>query len=186
MIDRRYVATVLVILSLVTLTPGAYAGFPIPPPKQAFDKSGFIYTVEYECGSLEGDYSYALAGSYRTAIMIHNPTDRNQTFAIKYLSLLSTGGTGGIGAVWDEFTYLLQPDGALELDCSEILSYVGGDYSTGFVIISHPLLRAPKVPLDVIVAYTYQSPYGGAGKDVERIPGVYVSKVPIPPIKPPT
>jgi len=192
MIDRRFVATVLVILSLVTLISGAYAIYPWPPPpKQAFDGSGFVYTVEYECGYLEGDYYSMLAGTYRTAIMVHNPTDRNQTFVMKFFMLL-TSGEKNLPPVWSD-AYVIMPDGAADIDCEDISETfrTGLDYfMKGLVIISHPLslkgvLLGPKVPLDVIATYTYATD-AGASKDVVLVPGVYVSKVPMPPITPPT
>jgi len=186
MIDRRYVATVLVILCLVTLTSGAYGWInPLPPPQQSFDKSGFIYTVGYECGYLEGDYNLALAGNYRTDIMIHNPTDRNQTFVIKFFPTKFSGEVLP-PPLWSD-AYVIRRDGVADIDCGDLsdVFHFGLDfYFRGFVIISH-LRNGPKVPLDVIVAYTYRTD-AGASKDVVLVPGVYVSKVPIPPLTFPT
>jgi len=191
MIARRYVATVLVILSLLTLASGAHAIRLFPPPKQAFDGAGFVYTVEYECGTLYEDYNLALAGRYRTDIAIHNPTDRDQTFVIKFFLLRHTLEVSP-PPVWSE-AYVIMPDGAADIDCEDISETfrTGLDYfMKGLVIISHPLslkgvLLGPKVPLDVIATYTYATD-AGASKDVVLVPGVYVSKVPIPPITPPT
>jgi len=145
----------------------------------------FVYTVEYECGFLKGENLFAIAGSYRTDIMIHNPTDKDQTFVIKFF-MLQTSGLKFSPPVWSE-AYVIMPGGAADIDCYDIWIYTNADllaFSKGLVIISH-LLNGPKVPLDVIVAYTFATS-AGASKQVLLVPGVYVSKVPIPPIIPPT
>jgi hypothetical protein len=155
----------------------------VPAPKQSFGQSGFVYAIEYECGVLGEDTEFALAGTYRTNLMIHNPGDHPQKIVMKFSSVAGSAKPGSVW--WKAGSQVIGPNDVLEISCDEIMAHFDlrcqKNFAKGLLIISHELpTDAEKIPLDVRAAYTYVTKVG-ASKDVKAVSGILVPKVPLPP-----
>lgn len=164
----------------------------IPPPDQKFDKEkpGFVYTVEYECGTnLVGERKE----THTTNILIHNNRENTQSIYVKVLVAKPTK----LKSVWlSKDKIEIKPDGAVDIDCADIrkiLELKLDQYSKGLLVILQQVPVPPSttvaalpqpvlIPLDVMAAYTYViEGGGGANKQVKTIHGVLVPQIPLPP-----
>ena len=94
----------------------------------------------------------------KTAINVHNPTDREIEFRKKFAVALPREESGKESEFFDA---KLVPDGALEIDCPEIRERTDreADFLKGFVVIESD------VELDVVAVYTA----AGATDQVETL-----------------
>jgi len=102
------------------------------------------YAVKCMCG--ESDGKVLAAGSYRTAINVHNPGPGAAEF--RYKVALGFPVAGRISAFVSQ---TLKPDAALEIDCPDAAKALGATnppFFKGFVVIQSP------IPLDVVAVYT--------------------------------
>lgn len=179
--SRNLIVTVMAVTTVITLLfSSALVTVPeiIEAPAQKFAGPGYIYSVEYECGTQTNKNDpQAQPGEYSTNILIHNPfTEDQQVFA----KVLPERGLP-TKSVWidDEvesqivFLFTIGADEVLQIDCADITT-AGGDasqlssvFSKGLLIISHPvkvdstsvLVEQPLFgdeSLDVTAAYTYK------------------------------
>ncbi len=207
----------IIILGFLLSGVSVYGFIFVPPPPQTFVGGGFVYAVEYQCGNWYSSASaggppfnpnQALPGDYDIVVLVHNNQPKAQIVYMKILAIGTFAGNGAFSnrSLWvknpntNHYRFVIQPDGALYIDCSEmlnILNYGGYGYSTGFIIISQPTLpqlpatvAEPSIvgltPLDVVAAYTYQvigavnSPNTGGSNNVVYISGTREASVPIP------
>lgn len=176
-VKNKKVLTIVAIASVMTLLVFSSAVVEIRSSRldQGFGGPGYIYTLEYQCGTLitEND-PQAQPGKYSTNILIHNPFTEFQEVFIKVLPVRGTpvtsewlNKTSTITTPW-----IIGPNGALEVDCKDITTVAGDKeqldaiFSKGLIVISHPvkvdatgvLIEQPLFDdesLDVTVAYTY-------------------------------
>ncbi len=98
-------------------------------------------------------------GTYRTAVNIHNPTNKEVTVAAKVALATQFGSEPGPFGVTPFKEAVLQPDGAVGVNCFDIAGYfcpidgvcVDFAFLEGFLVIKSP------VPLDVVGVYTARS-----------------------------
>jgi len=178
--SRNLTITVMAVAIVITLLfSSALVTVPaiIDAPAQDFAGPGYIYSVEYECGTQTNENDpQAQPGQYSTNILIHNPFTEDQKVFLKVLP------ERGLPAksVWIDdvhesqivFIFTIGADEALQVDCANITT-AGGDanqlssvFSKGLLIISHPvkvdntsvLIEQPLFgdeSLDVTAAYTF-------------------------------
>jgi hypothetical protein len=139
----------------------------------------FQYAVKFICGTSQGDV--VAPGVYYTAINVHNPTNTEVGFRKKFAVALpnerSARPTG-----W--FDARLGPDGALEIDCPDIVRHLHqadmqGEFFKGFAVIQS------KVELDVVAVYTAAS-WRVETLHTERVPARQVGLEPPTEEPPPT
>src|SRR5438067_13839013 len=75
----------------------------------------FEYAVKFVCGKAEGDV--VAAGTYFTAINVHNPGTRGMGIRKKFAVALHAERPGPVSRFFDA---KLGPDQAFEIDCSAI------------------------------------------------------------------
>lgn len=131
-------------------------------------KTEYQYAAKVVCSLLLPHQDGSLArGTYRTAVNIHNPTDKKVTIAAKVALATQFGSEAGPFSVTPFKGATLQPDGAAEINCFDIAGYfcpidgvcVDFAFLEGFLVVKSP------VPLDVVGVYTARHTDG----DVESI-----------------
>lgn len=136
-------------------------------------KTQFQYSAMVVCSLLTSHNDGRLAkGSYRTVINIHNPTNRNVTFANKVALTQSLGVSPGEFSITPFKKVGLNPDGAVQLNCGNIAGFfcpidgtcIDFAFLEGFLVIKSP------VKLDVVAVYTARPTDGEvATMEVENI-----------------
>jgi hypothetical protein len=152
------------------IAPRIVTSGPFGPP--------LVYSAKFVCGNVTANF---VPGQYETAVNVHNPSDTETVEVFKKVVVALPQGNLleppiPIGA------FLVPPDYAFEVDCAEILSYTGGPWATGFVVI----YSFSGAPVDVTAVYTGQAVSNLAGQeglgqalDVEAVPSrVYVTDPP--------
>jgi hypothetical protein len=136
-------------------------------------KTEYQYAAKVACSLLLPHQDGTLArGTYRTVVNIHNPTDKKITVAAKVALATQFGSEPGPFGVTPFKEAVLQPDGAVEVNCFDIAGYfcpidgvcVDFAFLEGFLVIKSP------VPLDVVGIYTARPTDGEVSSmDVEMI-----------------
>jgi hypothetical protein len=136
-------------------------------------KTEYQYAAKVACSLLLPHQDGALArGTYRTVVNIHNPTDKKITVAAKVALATQFGSEPGPFGVTPFKEAVLQPDGAVEVNCFDIAGYfcpidgvcVDFAFLEGFLVVKSP------VPLDVVGIYTARPTDGEVSSmDVEMI-----------------
>ena len=105
----------------------------------------YQYVVKFVCGKSEG--KILAAGTYFTAINVHNPSYKVVRLRKKFAVGLPSEKQGPITKF---FKSRLGPDGALEIDTEDILRHIGTDqpFVKGFAVIECDS------ELDVVAVYT--------------------------------
>jgi len=133
---------------------------PVKPSKIV--KTEYQYAAKVACSLLQPHQDGSLArGTYRTAVNIHNPTNKEITIAAKVALATEFGSEAGPFAVTPFKEAILQPDGAVGVNCFDIAGYfcpidgvcVDFAFLEGFLVVKSP------VELDVVGVYT--AAYGG-------------------------
>lgn len=126
------------------------------------------YAVKFVCGKSNG--TVVAPGLYFTAINVHNPAERGVRFLKKVAVALPDEKAGPITPL---ASAELGPDGAVEIDCREILARAkkGEGFLKGFVVLES------EEELDVVGVYTA----AGATRqietlEIERVPVRHVSQ----------
>jgi hypothetical protein len=124
------------------------------------------YAVKFVCGKSNG--TVVAPGLYFTAVNVHNPADRGVKFLKKVAVALPDEKAGPITPL---ASAELGPDGAVEIDCKEILARAKKEgFLKGFVVLES------EEELDVVGVYTA----AGATRqietmEIERVPVRHVS-----------
>jgi hypothetical protein len=136
-------------------------------------KTEYQYAAKVACSLLLPHQDGTLArGTYRTVVNIHNPTDKKITVAAKVALATQFGSEPGPFGVTPFKEAVLQPDGAVEVNCFDIAGYfcpidgvcVDFAFLEGFLVVKSP------VPLDVVGIYTARPTDGEVSSmDVETI-----------------
>lgn len=136
-------------------------------------KTEYQYAAKVACSLLLPHQDGTLAsGTYRTAVNIHNPTNNKITIAAKVALATQFGSDPGPFDVTPFKEVVLQPDGAVGVNCFNIAGYfcpidgvcVDFAFLEGFLVIKSP------VPLDVVGVYTARPTDGEVESiDVETI-----------------
>jgi len=125
----------------------------------------YQYTAKFICGEVKQDatqqnmYNMPSPGDYRTLVNIHNPQPWNVTIRKKVVIASEEEPWRPIQPVWAKSSYLLQPDYAFRMDCSDIYKINGttpGTFIEGFVVLF------AQRQLDATALYT-ASPGPGVG-----------------------
>src|SRR6185437_4298867 len=139
---------------------------PVKPSKIV--KTEYQYAAKVACSLLQPHQDGSLArGTYRTAVNIHNPTNKEITIAAKVALATEFGSEAGPFAVTPFKEAILQPDGAVGVNCFDIAGYfcpidgvcVDFAFLEGFLVVKSP------GELDVVGVYTARHTDG----DVESI-----------------
>lgn len=144
---------------------------PMKPSKTI--KTEYQYAAKVACSLLLPHQDGSLArGTYRTAVNIHNPTNKEVTVAAKVALATQFGSEPGPFGVTPFKEAVLQPDGAVGVNCFDIAGYfcpidgvcVDFAFLEGFLVIKSP------VPLDVVGVYTARHTDGEVESiDVEAV-----------------
>jgi hypothetical protein len=136
-------------------------------------KTEYQYAAKVACSLLLPHQDGTLArGTYRTVVNIHNPTDKKITVAAKVALATQFGSEPGPFGVTPFKEAVLQPDGAVEVNCFDIAGYfcpidglcVDFAFLEGFLVVKSP------VPLDVVGIYTARPTDGEVSSmDVEMV-----------------
>ncbi|PTN13000.1 Kazal-type serine protease inhibitor domain protein [Nitrosomonas aestuarii] len=136
-------------------------------------KTEYQYAAKVACSLLLPHQDGTLArGIYRSIINIHNPTDEKITIAAKVALATQFGSDPGPFDVTPFKSTVLQPDGAVGINCFDIAGYfcpidgvcVDFAFLEGFLVIKSP------EPLDVVGVYTARHTDGEVESiDVETI-----------------
>lgn len=136
-------------------------------------KTEYQYGAKVTCSLLLPHQDGALArGTYRTVVNIHNPTNKKITLAAKVALATQFGSEPGPFDVTPFKKIVLQPDGAVGVNCFDIAGYfcpidgvcVDFAFLEGFLVVKSP------VPLDVTGVYTARHSEGEVESiDVETI-----------------
>ncbi len=179
--SRNLTITVMAVATVITLLLFSSAVVTIPTiinaPAQDFGGPGYVYSVEYECGTQTNENDpQAQPGKYSTNILVHNPFTESQTVFLKVLPErgfpTKSAWVDPLVELKSVFLFTLKSDEALQIDCANITTAVGDAnklssvFSNGLLIISHPvkvdksnvLIQQPLFgdeSLDVTAAYTF-------------------------------
>jgi hypothetical protein len=136
-------------------------------------KTEYQYSAKVACSLLLPHQDGTLArGTYRTTVNIHNPTDKKISVAAKVALAAQFGSEQGPFDVTPFKEAVLQPDGAVGVNCFDIASYfcpidgvcVDFAFLEGFLVVKSP------VPLDVVGVYTARHTDGEVESiDVEAV-----------------
>ncbi|SET42777.1 hypothetical protein SAMN05216412_106114 [Nitrosospira multiformis] len=164
------VLSVLVGLGGLFMSPLSRAE-PVKPSKMI--KTEYQYSAKVVCSLLRPHQDGMLAqGTYRTAVNIHNPSDKKISVAAKVALARQFGSEPGRFDVTPFKEAELQPDGAVGINCFDIAGYfcpidgvcVDFAFLEGFLVVKSP------VPLDVVGVYTARHTDGEVESiDVEAI-----------------
>ena len=121
-------------------------------------KTEYQYAVKLVCSGLLPHQDGDLArGIYRTAVNIHNPTEKKVPFAFKVVVANSINDEPGSFSVTQFRDVTLQPDGAAEITCFDVFGFfcptpegvcIDFAFLNGFAVLKTP------VELDVVGVYT--------------------------------
>lgn len=121
-------------------------------------KTEYQYAVKLVCSGLLPHQDGDLArGIYRTAVNIHNPTEKKVPFAFKVAIANSINTEPGNFSVTQFRDVTLQPDGAAEITCFDVFGLfcptpegvcIDFAFLNGFAVLKTP------VELDVVGVYT--------------------------------
>lgn len=136
-------------------------------------KTEYQYAAKIACSLLLAHQDGTLVkGIYRTIVNIHNPTNEKITIAAKVALATQFGSDPGPFDVTPFKKAVLQPDGAVGVNCFDIASYfcpidgicVDFAFLEGFLVIKSP------EPLDVVGVYTARHTEGEVESiDVETV-----------------
>ena len=136
-------------------------------------KTEYQYAAKVACSLLLPHQDSTLAtGIYRSIINIHNPTDKKITIAAKVALATQFGSEPGPFDVTPFKSAVLQPDGAVGINCFDIAGYfcpidgvcVDFAFLEGFLVIKSP------ESLDVVGVYTARHSEGEVESiDVETV-----------------
>lgn len=138
-----------------TAIQGASEAYPANPVETI--KTEYQYAAKIVCSLLLPHQDGTLAkGTYRTIVNFHNPTDKPITVAAKVALATEFGSEPGPFSVTPFKKAKLQADGAMELNCFDVVGYfcpingvcVDFAFLEGFAVIKSP------VPLDVVSVYS--------------------------------
>lgn len=142
-------------------------------------KTQYQYAAKVVCSLLTAHQDGDLArGTYRTAINIHNPTDKKIVVANKVALAVQPGSEPGPFNVTPFRKTTLPPDGAVLFNCGNIASFfcpingvcVDFAFLDGFLVIKTP------VKLDVVGIYTARHTDGEVESvDVETVKSKKIS-----------
>lgn len=125
------------------------------------------YAVKFVCGRSNG--TVVAPGLYFTAINIHNPSDEQDNKFLKKVAI-ALPDKESPPTPFKEAS--LKPDGAIEIDCAEILSMAKKEgFLKGFVVLES------KSELDVVGVYT-------AAGSTRQIETMEIERVPVRKIEP--
>ena len=138
----------------------AQCGTTIPP---GLNRGVCVYSVKFVCGFQQGNPAFAppleppvKPGNYATAVNIHN-FHNGQSVPIAKKAVIASPENQEPGQIGQFRKLTLGPDQALEIDCPDIVSLLGGTataplppFIKGFVEVVSPL------PLSVTGVYTAQ------------------------------
>jgi len=144
---------------------------PLKPSK--IIKTEYQYAAKVACSLLLPHQDGTLArGTYRTTVNIHNPSDKKITVAAKVALASQFGSEPGPFGVTPFKEAVIQPDGAVGVNCFDIAGYfcpidgvcVDFAFLEGFLVVKSP------VPLDVVGVYTARHTDGEVESiDVEAV-----------------
>jgi hypothetical protein len=136
-------------------------------------KTEYQYAAKVACSLLAPHQDGTLArGTYRTTVNIHNPTGKKITVAAKVALASQFGSDPGPFGVTPFKEAVIQPDGAVGVNCFDIAGYfcpidgvcVDFAFLEGFLVVKSP------VPLDVVGVYTARHTDGEVESiDVEAV-----------------
>jgi len=148
-------------------------GEPVKPSKTI--KTEYQYSAKVACSLLLPHQVGTLArGTYRTTVNIHNPSDKKISIAAKVALAAQFGSEPGPFDVSPFKEAVIQPDGAVGINCFDIANYfcpingvcVDFAFLEGFLVVKSP------VPLDVVGVYTARHTDGDVeSMDVEAVEG---------------
>jgi hypothetical protein len=148
--------------SLAALLAAAAA---LVPASAAAQDLPLEYAVKVVCGAPDA----AVAGTYMTAVNVHNPDRDAAAFRFKVATagtvrVSSSGQASAVGGAVSPFQQIrVDPDGALTISCREIERLARATSVDGFVVIQS------SVELDVVAVYMGSSTAGPVSTlDVER------------------
>lgn len=138
-------------------------------------KTEYQYAAKVVCSLMLPHQDGTLArGTYRTTINIHNPASKQITIAAKVALAGQFGSDPGPFSVTPFKDAVIQPDGAVGVNCFDIAGYfcpingvcVDFAFLEGFLVVKSP------VPLDVVGVYTARHTEGEVESiDVEVVEG---------------
>ncbi|HKX53529.1 MAG TPA: Kazal-type serine protease inhibitor domain protein [Nitrosospira sp.] len=144
---------------------------PVKPSKTI--KTEYQYSAKVACSLLLPHQDGTLArGTYRTTVNIHNPSDKKISIAAKVALATQFGSEPGPFDVTPFKEAVIQPDGAVGVNCFDIAGYfcpidgvcVDFAFLEGFLVVKSP------VPLDVVGVYTARHTDGEVESiDVEAV-----------------
>lgn len=136
-------------------------------------KTEYQYSAKVACSLLLPHQDGTLArGTYRTTVNIHNPTNKQIKIAAKVALATQFGSDPGPFGVTPFKEAVIQPDGAVGVNCFDIAGYfcpidgvcVDFAFLEGFLVVKSP------VPLDVVGVYTARHTEGEVESiDVEAV-----------------
>ena len=125
------------------------------------------YAVKFICGRSNG--TVVAPGVYFTAINVHNPSDKEVKFLKKVAVALPDEKAGPVTPLT---SFVLGPDGAVEIDCKEIFAIAKQErFLKGFVVLES------EQELDVVGVYTA----AGATRQIETME---IERVPVRKVSP--
>jgi hypothetical protein len=159
----RLLPAVFGCIALVSVASEARSQAPRLPPIQ--------YAAKYVCGSVSAKAGtpgngIVAPGAYFTSINVHNPSNERIEFLKKFvIAMPSENPEGKISQL---YSATLQPDGAFEIECADILRHLGVQQSfvKGFVVL------LSSTELDVVAVYTEAATAVGSvvSMFMERVP----------------
>lgn len=136
-------------------------------------RTEYQYSAKVVCSLLLPHQDGTLArGTYRTTVNIHNPTNKQITVAAKVALATQFGSDPGPFGVTPFKEAVLQPDGAVGVNCFDIAGYfcpIDG-VCVDFAFLEGFLVVKSLVPLDVVGVYTARHTEGEVESiDVETV-----------------
>lgn len=156
------------LLAATMLAPLVAFAQPAPPARPTGPVQPMEYAAKFVCGRSNGDNTPVAAGTYFTAINVHNPAR-----AVRISDKVTLATIGRPGEMTDLRTRLsLRYDEAVEFDCDWLRARLRdagiavGDFFTGFFVLQ------TRTPLDVVAVYT------AAGRD-STVSTMHTERVPV-------
>ena len=160
-------------IARITLLAAAAVAAPLvaiaqPAPRPTGPIQPMEYAAKFVCGRSHGDNTPIAAGTYYTAINVHNPGR-----AVRISDKVTLAAIGRPGEMTDLRTRMsLRYDEAIEFDCDWIRARLRdagvqtADIFTGFLVLQ------ARTPLDVVAVYT------AAGRD-NGVSTMHTERVPV-------